>query len=359
VFETVREENGHVIAGEQTYGVTDMVYDDVAYIGARRIHVVPAVLVPEPSVLMGLQGASFYESVDSGHALGLELVTARYAGAWALVHMLAVGPNAELRARFLSYLGALGRGSASRVAFEDAFGGVDLDRPFDAYVRAGRYRTFTRPAPPPSAAPTDAPVSVAQAHLMLATLLLRTDVARDVAVQHLVAAERDSETRAQALLVHAMLDTDRAEDYVRAAVEAAPDDREVARARLTLAAAQHAPDADALARAMAERADRGAEDDAALARAEVELGRPEDALAHAIEATENRPEAWWAWIEVCRADVALHRFADASVALLHVARSGATEDGNVALEVRRWHAEIRRVSIRTGPDLATIAPPPP
>jgi hypothetical protein len=240
---------------------------------------------------------SFAEGAETAH--GARARTARYAAAWALVHMLMVGDR-TLRAPFIAFQNDLLHG---REDPEDLlrrhFDVAALQARLDAYVARERFTYVRLPIQlPPRVAPRIRSMSSGEGHLQWAWLWTasRMDEAPSRRRAHLDAAIQDPGVRTQAYALSAMLRI-RLGGHVLAGAERAVDDG------LALE-----PDAPALLHAkvdllLARRADpsapadrlrrvaRGAEQLCTVAEADLVSGRARQALALAAAALERWPGA--------------------------------------------------------------------
>ena len=162
VFETIDRQDASVIVGEPAYGLTSDAYANVGWDGHRYLRIVPTRHLLAPSALMALSAMELYAPHGDERRSAAQARVGHYASAWALVHMLALGPDPDLRERFLRYLAALSAGSQTRTeAFEEAFGGVDLDLSFERYVHGTHFSGLEHAWTSADAAPTLAALSTA------------------------------------------------------------------------------------------------------------------------------------------------------------------------------------------------------
>ncbi len=334
LFETTFVENGRVIVGLARYRVSDgaFAWNDSLY--GLDVRTVPRLFVPRPTVLASMSDDYFYD-LDRPHpdvgagALGRGSVRdGAYAGAATLVHYLALGPDRDVRARFVWYLSALSQGTVPPdAAFAEAFRGVDLDERVEVYARADHYRVTARPMASFSETPPEtSAMTSAEAHLRLSELELSVGGrGADTASRgHLALAVRSPSTRAHALLVAASWSEARAVELVMAAERIAPDDRDVLRARILVAQREGQREvATERASRLAARSDLRTTDLAIISEVERADGRLDAALAHAQRAVSTDRGAWNAWLALAhvardRQDVRLERGALSIVASLAV-----------------------------------------
>jgi hypothetical protein len=83
----------------------------LAWVDGRSQVEVPRYDAPPLSALLEADSATFYGAPGDTSRRTAEGVAAYYAAAWRLVHMFLNAPNPDYRARFISFLGALGRGA--------------------------------------------------------------------------------------------------------------------------------------------------------------------------------------------------------------------------------------------------------
>jgi hypothetical protein len=373
VFETAFARQDEVVLGTPRYRILDDSLPFVAFVDGRALHSVPRFLVPSPSELVVMSDDRFRNPDDPhfpgivGHEVGPRTARlARYAGAFALVHYLALGPDPVVRARFVEYLSALSQGTAPpEAAFHQAFAGVDLDARVDAFTRLDRYRVTTRSLPPiVVASPEVVAMSPAEAHLRLAELALSVGGprARVRALPHLARASLAPTTQAEALIVAAALATpEEAARRVRAAHRIAPDDREVLRARLLIAQREHDDaTAERMAAQLATHHGLSASDLVLVAEVERANGRLDEARAHVRLAIQIDRGYWPSWLTLARVARARHEWRTARRALEIVESLAGHASAPAVREAREGIAAIDRVdrvlSSSDGPRTAPGAP---
>jgi hypothetical protein len=367
VFETVTVRSGRVLFGQPRYRVNDTPYSDLFLENGSYVYELPSSLVPVPSAVRALSSASFYtpERSADGHSSG-SVRSGNYAGAWALAYYLALGPDAAMRERFIRYLSTISSGSEDQEnAFEVEFYGTSLDRAVPSYVRAGHFRALSRPLPDAVAAVVPQVVAIppAQAHLRLAELELSSAHASSTsAAAHLELAAADPTTRARALFLRAALVPDAAASAgLQEAVELAPDDLDILRARTMIASgAGDVAEAGRLAALLAARADVRAVDLIVIAEVERVGAHLDEAYEHAREAVHRSATSCFAWFELGRVafdrgDLALARRAMRLVQ--HLATHGGA---TLAAQAREWITRIDSAHIvpRSPTDPAYVPPAP-
>lgn len=322
VFETVRIRFGRVVVGRPAYRFTDSPYTELRWEDGATQAYFPRSALPDATTLVSMPRAAFYSGAlrmlpGDTH---VSVRTANYAAGWALVHLLAMGPDPALRSRFRAYLGSLEASPEPRAGtFAAAFAGVDLDRRLAAYAQAGRFASTTRPwSRGPRIEPRMRAVPGPEAQLRLAELRLATRPtvrALPTVLAHLALARRDPTLRARASLVEAALEPEKAVLHVREARELAPDDVDVQRASALIALDRRdLATAGAAARALAQRGDLRAVDLVVLAAIERESGQLDPALEHARAAVESDRLSPSTWDELARVLQARGQTAEAASA---------------------------------------------
>lgn len=239
---------------------------------------------------------------------------ANYGAAWALVHMLLLGDR-ELRPRFIAFQRDLLGGDEHPIdLFLRHFDVEVVQARLDAYVARGwfphAYHPIQVPARP---APRLRPMTSGEAHLHWAWLWSRTpsDEARERWREHLDAAMRDADMRADAHVLRAMILIEeqegraRAEREIDAGLELDPDAPGLLHAKVDLLLARGAdPSAPA---GRLRRVARGPQQLCALAHADLAAGRARQALALAAAALERRPSSARCRLVVDQARAAIAR----------------------------------------------------
>lgn len=196
-FETIVVREHDIVVGRSpfVFGSTGEVSGFVG--NGRVIHAVPRSLVPSLPELLAMGPPAFY-ATDGG----LAARTARYAGAWALVHLQLLGPRDELRNDFHRYLAALAAGTPRP---SEAVARLH-DRDYAAYLERGDLlERRLRYDPPAIPEPVAARLEPAEAHLRLAELTMRGSARRGRTCSgpvdaHLSRALEDPSWRALALV---------------------------------------------------------------------------------------------------------------------------------------------------------------
>jgi hypothetical protein len=353
VFETVRVVDGNVLTGTPPYRISSSAYFDLIWLDGVAVLEVPRPQMAVPSALVILSHGDFHsEETDSLHGAGARRA-GNYAGAWALVHMLALGQDADLRARFRRYLDTLsGALDGDAMPLGIAFAGIDLDARLDAYLATGAAGRSRRAFASVAAPPAIEPMSAVDAHLALAALVLSSEGPHgyEAARPHLDAAEADPGARVRALILRAAFDPDRQDAWIEAALAHSPDDPDALRAGIFSARGRHDYEtADQRAQQLATHADLDVPMLLMVATLERHMGRLDDALAHATTALQRDRTSWQTWfvlgrIAAARADWPFARRAARFVELF--ARRVAP--GMVAL-ASRWIGRIDAAAAGTGP----------
>ncbi|HSR97564.1 MAG TPA: DUF1570 domain-containing protein [Kofleriaceae bacterium] len=169
----------------------------------QRLWVIPTNILPSVASIVDLEGS--WRTHDWSET------APRYALAWALVDLLAVGAP-DLTPRFQAYLGRL-RTSLDdpHAAFKEAFGGVALQDRLNTFLRSEHIPMLYFARPPVLALdaarkPHVRDLAEEDAHLHLAWLgaPYRGDTDRERVRRHLAAAKQSPRTRDAAYLVAAM-----------------------------------------------------------------------------------------------------------------------------------------------------------
>jgi hypothetical protein len=222
---------------------------------------------------------------------------AGYATAWAVVHLLELGGDRDLKRRFAAFLDGLRRVDADASAlFAESFRGVDLQARLDDYLRRGDmpYLHVRAPAVRTSAARVR-PMSAGEAHLHWAWLWSDAPAgqeARARVAEHLDAARKDPATRARAHLLAAELlvasrDMAGAEREVTEGLRAAPRDPELLHAEVDLAIARRSD--PSAAAALLRQVARTGEQLCAVSAADLAAGHPSRAIADAMRGLVASP----------------------------------------------------------------------
>lgn len=263
------------------------------------VSVVPRVMLPSATELVHLAPSEFHRpDAHMRDATLEELRAANYVGATELVYLLALGPDPELRARFVAYLERLRVGHDAADAFAQSFAGVDLDAALADFLDHPEHHVHERWLP--VSRPVEfasARLSAPEAQLALAEITARAHrgTTREVRA-HLARAMHDPRVRARALLLSASIDPLLREARVEEASALAPDDLDVLRARGLLAL--HAVDRDAMAavsEAMEARTDLRTADEIVLAdleRMQGALDVAEARLVRVLRRDRSRLGAW-------------------------------------------------------------------
>lgn len=290
-FETVYREEDQVIVGAPSMAFTESAYFSRVFDGPTEVRRVPLRYYVPPSTLVPMRSSFYAREGEHGDSI----VSGRYASAWALVHMLALGPDATLRARFVSYLDALHRGTdRERTAFDVSFHEVDLDRAVLGYIGDRRHARITRPWSPPSDEVAIAPVPPEDAHVRLAELAWRGGHV-ELAEAHaaLTAADPEASHQTDRLRMQfaptAMRLVELATSLERTEHEATPS-IDALRA-LVLLRVRAGGDATAIAARLAMHPQRRATDLALVAHVEMAAGALDLALTHAEEARALDPRS--------------------------------------------------------------------
>lgn len=224
----------------------------------------------------------------------------RYAGAWALLHLLMIG-DPEQQPRLVAFLGELARSKEDPAAlFEKHFAGVALQEKLDRYVLDGLFRYARRPV---RAARRGAPrvraMTAGEANLHLAWLWSGATDKADAEArrrEHQAAALADPSSRGEAHTMAAVVRLASSRDFAAAEREideglrVAPSDATLLHAKVDLVLHRKG-DATEIAGRLREVA-RTASQMCAVARVELAAGRLQAAVQLARAALKRRPSAW-------------------------------------------------------------------
>lgn len=292
-FETLRVRDDAVLVGIAPYRFEPGETAELVRADGVIVHRIDPVRLPPVSELVRLRPEEFY-----ARELDHEIGRAHYAAAWALVHLLLVGGDADLRARFVRFLEVL---RTSRVdasgAFAQAFRGRDLDGEVSVYLTAWERRR-RRIAYTPSlfAHPMFHTLAGTEVDLVWAQLFIPQPGHEQRARSYLSRARAEPFTRVPALLLLAGMESDGMQR--RRLVEAArvedPSDREVLRARAWLEVERGVRDAasDAVFAEISSVPDPSTTDLVLRARLAVQGREPGVAVEAARAAVERDPTLW-------------------------------------------------------------------
>jgi len=270
----------------------------------------PRAALPSVYSVIHEPSSTFYHAPTGGMiTTSAEGVAANYTAATLVVYMLAIGPSAALRTRFVSYLESLRRGVDPAFAFAMAFEDVDLQRELDDFLDGHPFDVHERVLPRAAVSPPAVhAMGPAEAHLRLAELEVQSRHREGTpnARAHLALVDRDPSWRPQSALFRADLDPIAADRQVAIATRLAPDDLDVMRARAILALrdGDHAL-AATLARRLEGRVDLRPSDLVVLADLERDAGDLEGAEARARALLRTDRSRWGAWAVLAR--VAMER----------------------------------------------------
>ncbi len=286
-FETLTVGEGELTVGISAFHVSGSgPITTVFRVGRITVPQIPSQLIVQPTALAAMAEPEFYADPNDAHA----------ASAWLLVHLLELGPSADLRDRFNTYLSGLEeRGGNQAVYFTSSFPTEEIESAAGAYISAPRLDRRVAYRPPPLADPPAVPLSPPEAHLILAAIAGRRSTAAAEVRTHLDLALADPTTELRARLLALELGMyDRSQSkaaYVAALAAAHPDDLDVlaARAQLELTRARPTNEGRRVLDQMIARTDLRARD---LVRAAVLAGqshRQQDAMRLALAAVEADP----------------------------------------------------------------------
>lgn len=343
-FETLR-----VLDGEIVVGVAPFLLRDVGEVsgfledGQYRLYV-PRARVPRPTDLLEMTSSRFYH--QEGGSLDNDTTLAAYAGAWALVHLMMLGPHPWLRDLLRDYLARieLGREEVEH-ALEHTLPEEALDTAFEGYLRGDRRLVRrVRWEMPTVLEPRSRATGAEEENLLWAELLARRSAESNRAeiTAHLEAAMRSRDTRARALLLRASrAGADDVPTLVERARDLAPDDRDVLRASGIVALKSGGEGAQASARGRLEgRSDLRALDRVVLADLATATGDPETAIVEAEAAVDDDPSLAEAHFALARALVAAGRAHDAGRELRIVISSTAWRRPALAAAAERVLEEL-------------------
>ncbi|UJR82591.1 Hypothetical protein I5071_46560 [Sandaracinus amylolyticus] len=343
-FETMRVEDDSIVLGTARFRIRDVQHTFMFRSHGRTYADVPPERVPSATELVAMTPSAFYD--PTGHGTGDGSRFGNYVGAWALVHMMRLGTDLELRARFREYLGALELGLVDeREAFARAFEDFPLDIMLEGHMWATDRTVLRAPyRPPVIARPVVEPLSPGAAHVTWATLLLRSGRAdaQERARVHIAEAARDPRARADALLLRATLAEGTArERAIREAELIAPGTARVLRARGFLALAQNdVESARAISTALSGRSDLGVAERIVIAQLLHASGDLQGAAANASIAVQHAASTWEAQYVLGRVLADLGQAREARRALLIVLRLVGDGRTELTREVRALLDEL-------------------
>jgi hypothetical protein len=229
-FETIQIGDDELIVGISAFHVTGSgPISTVFHVGRITVPQIPSGLIVQPTAIAAMAEPDFFADPNDAHA----------ASAWLLVHMLELGPSADLRERFATYLAGLDeRGDNQTLYFTSSFPTEELEGTAAAYLEAARRERRVPYAPPPLADPPAIAMSAAEAHLRLAAIGGRRSTAAAEVHAHLDFALADPTTAVRARLLALELGMyDRSQSkasYVDALAAEHPDDLDVLAAQAQL-----------------------------------------------------------------------------------------------------------------------------
>jgi hypothetical protein len=290
-FETLEVEGDELIVGISAFDIAggDAI-TTVFRAGRVIVPRVPVDLVAQPSALAAMAEPDFYQDPNDAHA----------ASAWLLVHLLELGPSADLRERFDRYLGDIDAQPNQLLYFEASFPTSEIEEAALAYVRSSRRERRVPYHPAAHADPPAVPLPAPEAHLLLASIAGRRSSAAADARAHLALAAGDAATEVRARLLALQLglyDTTQSKSaYLDALATAHPDDLFVlsACAQRELSRGRPTNEGRRLLSVMATRADLAPIDDvraALLASQAQQLDVAERLARTAIEHASSDPLA--------------------------------------------------------------------
>ncbi len=344
-FQTLDIYEDHLVVGLPTYAISRRSYEYPFQSHGIWRDALPRRTFQPASAVVAADGGAFYHRADDTSAER----TGNYASAWAIVHLLVLGRDRDLRHRMSQYLHALRDGSVDGArAFREAFRGAALDQALTAYLggtsfptRRIRYDAPTFPLPRPVA------MSHAEAQLLWAELYAERG-STDRALQHLdavVAAARGSQPHvaARALVLRAALGpSDERERRLGEAATLAPRDRDVVHASAWLARDDpRSPEiAERITELLAMRRPRTAD---RVLLVELLLGRDETraAIKEARTAVREDPAEWSTHRALGRAFARANRAAEAVKELRTVINLVRREDPGTTERVEALIEEVR------------------
>jgi tetratricopeptide (TPR) repeat protein len=190
--------------GRPAFLLTADMLDSMRWEGSRLM-LVPRGKLPSLEALLRADDAEFYGANGDDSDENSLRMHFHYAGAWALVHMLLLGPDSTRQA-FAQYLADLRSSEVDpRVAWRERLGRLPLERDYAAYLKRNSFPFYDIPyVPQPRGAAVAAPLSRAEAHLHWALLRWRKDGQGEQLARHARAALDDVNTRAQARVLLAL-----------------------------------------------------------------------------------------------------------------------------------------------------------
>jgi hypothetical protein len=238
-FETLRVGGSDVIVGVAPYRVaasgrasSTFHAGGIDITGIGRDH------LRAPSELFALAPGEFYADARRSDD---------YAGAWALVHFLMLGPDHSIRDRFTQYLAAMPQAGGDVRRPSSPLAGLVLDDAVTRYFDAPLNESRVAYAAPSLPDPTIAALDPDEMHLALAHFAAQVGDAdiRDETRQHLVLASGDSTTQTRAALLDLEMgfvpDGTSKAAYIAALAAEHPDDLDVLSARAAFEISRRAP----------------------------------------------------------------------------------------------------------------------
>lgn len=193
-FETMQVGGDDVTVGIATYSVADVVPWPVSFrSGSLELVSIGRDRMSLPSVIETMPESTFYREQTPWH----------YASAWALVHYLMLGPDAEARTRFEHYLAGMTEHGRDPAWFSKTFAEISLDDHVLSYATGRLHQRHVPYDPPPLADPEAVPLAPGLAHLRLASFSRERGDAdvRARVLEHVALALAEPDTRALARLV--------------------------------------------------------------------------------------------------------------------------------------------------------------
>jgi len=319
------------------------------YLG-MRIQMVPRDFAPPVATLLGLDYENFYPKSKSQDENKRSV--GNYAAAWSLVHFLQLG-DPELQTRFARYLGVLHtRSRTPEAAWQDEFGGVDLDKLLAVYREREqlpyvdlKYRASVREKPQIRS------MRVGEAHLHWSWLLGPNF--HDIAFTHASAAQKDPAIASFARAMTAGLYAEnhqlgKAAAEIRQGLALTPNDARLLHAQLLLdlevwkgmAKQGVLDDIIERFRPVAHTASQLN----ALSQAELARGNVEAALQYSQRALDERPECWRCLVTQAMALVKLSKWSEALERLDLASRWISHDNPDALTSIRDLADSIRRKS---------------
>lgn len=257
------------------------------------VYVLPPTMAPSFAELTSMTPQEFYRDHDPDAA------TANYAASWTLVHLLMIAPP-DLQARFGKYLDMLHRGAHPQHAWDSSFSGVDVGALYAERVSRGAADWYETPAEDASSLPPKA-VDLSRHDAALERARLEpwgTEAGREAAAGWVQAAtEANPASRMPSLYSAAICnaggDLECARQRLEEALEAHPDDPDVAAALIMWSSEANPPriPVEEVSEKLADQATTPFQLTAA-ALGRLQSGALGDALVLAERALDGAPANW-------------------------------------------------------------------